>query len=76
VPRPIEGSSSVSEPSRSTPVEARTEPAEELELKKVAEQPKALSPLRETELLKVSKIPAATPRKRRMASILDAVMDL
>jgi hypothetical protein len=73
--RPIEGSSSVSEPSRSAPVEARTEPAEGPELKKAIEQPKALSPLRETELQKASKIPAATPRRRRMASVLDAVME-
>jgi hypothetical protein len=75
VPRPIEGSSSVSEPSRSAPVEARTESAEELELKKATEQPKAISPLQETELPKASKIPAATPRRRRMASVLDAVME-
>jgi hypothetical protein len=75
VPRPIEGSSSLSEPCRSTPVEARTELAEEPELKKVVEQPKALSPLRETELPKASKIPIATPRRRRMASVLDAIME-
>jgi hypothetical protein len=43
-------------------------------LKKAAEQPKALSPLQETELPRASKILAATPKKRRMASILDAVM--
>jgi hypothetical protein len=74
VPRPIEGSSSVSEPSRSAPVETKTEPAKGPELKKAAEQPKALSPLQEMELPKASKIPAATPR-RRMASVLDAVME-
>jgi hypothetical protein len=75
VPRPIEGSSSLSEPSSSAPTEARIEPAEELELKKAAEQSKALSPLRETELPKASKIPAATLRRRRMASVLDTVME-
>jgi hypothetical protein len=75
VPRPIEGSSSISEPSRSTPVEARTELAEDPELKTAAERPKALSLLRETELPKASKIPAVTPRRRRMASVLDAVME-
>jgi hypothetical protein len=75
VSRPIQVSSSVSEQSRSAPVQARIEPAEGPELKKVAEQPKALSPLRETELPKASKIPAATPRRRRMASVLDAVME-
>jgi hypothetical protein len=74
VPRPIEGSSSASEPSRSAPVEARAEPAEEPELNKLIEQPKALSPLQETKLAKVSKIPAATP-KRRMDNVLDAVME-
>jgi hypothetical protein len=31
--------------------------------------------LRETELPRASKIPAATPRRRRMASVLDAVME-
>jgi hypothetical protein len=31
--------------------------------------------LRETELLKASRIPATTPRKRRMASVLDAIME-
>jgi hypothetical protein len=41
----------------------------------MAEQPKALSPLRETELPRASKIPTATPRRRRMASVLDAVME-
>jgi hypothetical protein len=40
-----------------------------------SEQPKALSPLQETELLRVSKIPVVTPRRRRMANVLDAVME-
>ena len=74
-PRPIAGSSSVSEPIQSTPAEARTELAKETELKKAAEPSKASSPLQETELPKVSKIPAATPKRRRMASVLDVVME-
>jgi hypothetical protein len=37
--------------------------------------PKILSPPPEPELLKVSKIPAITPKRRRMASVLDAVME-
>jgi hypothetical protein len=41
-PRPIEGSSSVSEPSRSTLAEARTELAGEPELKTALEKLKAL----------------------------------
>jgi hypothetical protein len=31
--------------------------------------------LQETELPKVSKIPAANPKRRRMASVLDVVME-
>jgi hypothetical protein len=36
---------------------------------------KALSPPCATELSKPSNIPATTPRKRRMASVLDAIME-
>jgi hypothetical protein len=71
----IEGFASISELSRSVPLEAKTGPAEEPKLKKVAEQLKALSPPRKAELLKASRIPAATPKKRRMASVLDAVIE-
>jgi hypothetical protein len=63
------------EPSRSVPVKSRTESAEEPELEKAVEQLKTLSPTRKTELPKASRIPATTPRKRRMASVLDAVME-
>jgi hypothetical protein len=73
-PRPIEGSS-ISEPCHSAPAETRMESTEEPELKKEAEQPKALSLLQEMELLRASKIPAATPKRRRMATVLDAVME-
>jgi hypothetical protein len=75
VPKLIEGSASMSKPSRSVPVEARTEPAEEPKLEKAKEQLKALSPPCITELPKASRILATTPRKRRMASVLDAVME-
>jgi hypothetical protein len=50
-------------------------PAEESKLEKVVGQPKALSPPCKTELLKVSNVPTSTPRKRRMASVLDVVME-
>jgi hypothetical protein len=70
----IEGGAPIAEPSRSVSVEARTKPAEYTKLEKVAEYLKALSPPCTTELLKPSSIPATTPRKRRMASVLDAVM--
>jgi hypothetical protein len=71
----LRGSSSISEPSRSAPVEAGIEPVEGPELKKETEQPKVLSLLRETELPKASRIPVATQRKRRMAIILDTIME-
>jgi hypothetical protein len=48
---------------------------EESKLEKTVEQLKALSPPYATELSKLSKIPAATPRKRRMASVLNAIME-
>jgi hypothetical protein len=75
VPKLIEGSASISKPSRSMLVEAKTGPTEEPKLKKAAEQLKTLSPPCDTELPKASRIPATTPRKRRMASVLDAVME-
>jgi hypothetical protein len=37
--------------------------------------PKIMSPPPEPELLKVSKVPSITPKKRRMASMLDAVLE-
>jgi hypothetical protein len=75
VPKLIEGFGSMSEPSRSVPAEARTEPAEEPKLKKATEQLKVLSPPCMTEVQKPSRIPVTTPRKRRMTSVLDAVME-
>jgi hypothetical protein len=74
VPKLIEGSAAISELSCSMPVEARIEPAEEPKLEKAAEQLKALSPPCTTELPKPSRIPVTTLRKRRMASMLDVVM--
>jgi hypothetical protein len=49
--------------------------AEEPESKKSLEQSKILSPPRETELPKVSEIPTVTPKRRRMANVLDVVME-
>jgi hypothetical protein len=57
------------------PIETRAKTAEEPESKKSAEQPKILSPPQETELPKVSEIPEVTPKRRRMASVLDAIME-
>jgi hypothetical protein len=57
------------------PTKARTKPTEEPKLEKVAEKLKALSPPCTTELPKPSSIPTTTPWKRRMVSVLDAVME-
>jgi hypothetical protein len=57
------------------PAEAKGKAAEELELGEPTGLPKILSPLPEPELPKVSKAPAITPKRRRMASVLDAVLE-
>jgi hypothetical protein len=72
-PRPAEGSSAV-ESSHLATAKARVESTEEPKLKIAAEQSKALSSLQETELPKVQKIASVSPKRRRMASVLDAVM--
>ena len=73
--RPAEESSSVFESSHSIIAEAKIESTEEPKLKIAAEQLKALSPLQDTELPKVPRIAAITPKRRRMASVLDAVIE-
>jgi hypothetical protein len=73
-PRPVE-ESSVFESSHSAPAKAKTELAEEPKPKIAAEQLKALSLLQEIELSKVPKIATITPKRRRMASILVAVIE-
>jgi hypothetical protein len=71
-----EGPSSVIEPSHPATVEARVESAKEPILKTVVEQPEsAMSLLQEAELPKVQKTTSITPKRRRMASVLDAVME-
>jgi hypothetical protein len=75
VPKLIEGSALICEPSRSVLVIARTNVTEEPKVEKTSEQLKAPSPPHATELPKPSNIPATTPRKRRMASVLDVVME-
>jgi hypothetical protein len=83
--------SSVAEPEFPGPVGATTGPAEEPILKIAVEQSKAKIadvPKRPTEaraktaeepelrkLAEVSKIPAVTPKRRRMTSVLDAIME-
>jgi hypothetical protein len=57
------------------PVEAKGKSAKEPELGELAGLPKILSPLPEPELPKVSKAPAITPKRRRMARVLDVVLE-
>ena len=57
------------------PAETKEEAAKKLELEKVIVLPEILSPPAEAELPKVAKAPTTTPKRRRMASVLDAVME-
>jgi hypothetical protein len=57
------------------PVKAEDGAAKKPELEKTIVLPEILSPPVEAELSKVAKAPATTPRRRRMASVLDAVME-
>ena len=72
--RPAERSSAP-ESSHPAPAEARMESVEEPKLKIAAEKPKALSSLQEIELSNVQKIASVTPKRRRMASVLDDVIE-
>jgi hypothetical protein len=55
--------------------EAKDDTAREPELEETMMMPKVLSPPAEEELPKMTKAPATTPKRRRMASVLDAVME-
>jgi hypothetical protein len=57
------------------PVEARDDKAEESQVEEVMKTPEILSPPEEADLPKMQKIPAATPKRRRMVSVLDVVID-
>jgi hypothetical protein len=57
------------------PVEAENGAAKKPELEKTIVLPEVLSPPVEAELPKVAKAPATTPKRRRMASVLDTVME-
>jgi hypothetical protein len=57
------------------PVEAKDDASEETKLEKTVKMPEILSPLAMVELPKVQKAPVATPKRRRMASVLDTVME-
>jgi hypothetical protein len=73
--RSTEGSIVVPKVPIAEPAEAKYDAAREPELEKTVMMPKILSPLIETELPKVTKAPATTPKRRRMASVLDDVIE-
>jgi hypothetical protein len=57
------------------PAEAKDDVAVEPKLERTVIMPEILSPPAKAELPKVQKAPATTPKRRRMASVLDAVME-
>jgi hypothetical protein len=57
------------------PVEAKVDRAEELKTEEIIKVPKILSRPTETKLSHTQKASAATPKRRRMANVLDAVLE-
>jgi hypothetical protein len=57
------------------PAEAEDDKAEEPRVEKIVKMPEILSPPAEAKLSKVQKAPAATPKRRRMANVLDIVLE-
>jgi hypothetical protein len=57
------------------PAEAKDDKAEEPHVEKVIKVSEILSPPTEAKLSKVQKTSATTPKRRRMASVLDAVLE-
>jgi hypothetical protein len=57
------------------PAEAKDDTIEEPKVEETVKMPEILSPPAEANLSKMQKAPAATPKRRRMASVLDAVME-
>jgi hypothetical protein len=75
VVRSAEGSTVVLKVPIVRSAETKDGAAKEPELGKTVMLPEILSPPVEAELSKVTKAPATTPKRRRMASVLDAVME-
>jgi hypothetical protein len=73
--RSAEGSTVVPKVPTVGPTEIKGDSAEEPKVEKTVKMPEILSPPAEAELSKVQKAPAATPKRRRMASVLDAAME-
>jgi hypothetical protein len=57
------------------PTKARDDKAEEPQVEEVMKTPEILSPPADADLPKMQKMPAATPKRRSMASVLDAVIE-
>jgi hypothetical protein len=57
------------------PIEAKDDKAEEPKVEETMKMPEILSPSAGAELPKVQKTASATPKRRRMASVLDAVIE-
>jgi hypothetical protein len=57
------------------PAEAKDDKAEEPQVEKVVKLPEILSPAAEAKLPKMQKASAVTPKRRRMANVLDAVLE-
>jgi hypothetical protein len=57
------------------PAEAEDDKAEEPQVEKIVKMPEILSPPAEAKLPEVQKAPAATPKTRRIANVLDAVLE-
>jgi hypothetical protein len=57
------------------PVKDKVEKAEEPKVEEIIKMPKILSPPTEANLPKAQKTSVATPKRRRMANVLDAVLE-
>jgi hypothetical protein len=57
------------------PVKAKVDKAEEPKVEEIMKMPEILRPPIETKLPKVQKASVATPKRRRMANVSDAVME-
>jgi hypothetical protein len=70
-----EGAAIMRKVSIAEPVKDKVDKAKESKAKKIMQVPKILSPPTEATLPKVQKASAATPKRRRMANVLDAVLE-
>jgi hypothetical protein len=57
------------------PIEAKDDKAKEPQVEKVIKVPEILSPPTEANFPKMQKAPGATPKRRRMATVLDVVIE-